>query len=106
MSLPFVSLDAATVAGAGASRDLEDVGSVFGVLMSHTGAPTSVTVVLEGSHDGVIWHRVADSPVLLSEGYPSTFVTVTDHLFRHVRAYLVTLSGGSSPTVTASIAAL
>jgi len=99
-ALPFVSLDAATVAGTGASRDLEGVGSIFGVLVFATGSPSTVTVQLEGSHDDVNWFAVGSPTITTAPSYTN----FTDLAFRYVRANLVTLSGGSAPTVTVSIA--
>lgn len=98
--LPFKSLDAATAAGAGASKDLEGVFSKHTIVMASTGNPTTVSVTLEGSHDGVNWFDAGAPTITLSV----TKATVDTHLLRYVRANLITLSGGSSPTVTVTIA--
>lgn len=98
MSLPFVSLNAATATGAGASRDLEGVYTRHTLAVSVTGGPESLQVRLEGSHDGINWH-------VLSGTFASTgFYTADSHLVRYVRANFISISGGSSPTVTATIA--
>lgn len=96
--LPFASLDAATATGPGASRDLESLFRVITMAMSTTGSPSTVAIDLEGSHDGTNWFQ-------LIGGTPSQgAVSIGTHLVRHVRANLKTLTGGSSPTVTATIA--
>ena len=101
MSLPFVSLNAATATGAGDSRDLEGSFDHHTLIVSSTGG-ASINVALEGSHDGTTWVTLANAA--------SGQVTVpnsgaaTGPLIRYVRANLTMLSGGSSPTVTATIA--
>ncbi|GAA1015883.1 hypothetical protein Aple_010680 [Acrocarpospora pleiomorpha] len=71
------------------------------MIVTVTGAPTSATVLLEGSHDGVRW-AVLDE--LSEQGQGGLVTPATAHLVRYVRARLQTLSGGSDPTVTATIA--
>jgi len=100
--LPFTSLNAATSTGAGTSKDLESVASTYGVIVTATGGPSTVTCSLEGSHDNVNWYTVP-SPTITAAG---TFTLFQNLLFRYVRVNLVTLSGGSSPTVTATVAAI
>jgi hypothetical protein len=96
--LPFASLNAATATGAGTSRDLEGLYRYVTMAMSATGSPSTVNIDLEGSHDGTNW--VVLTGAALSQGA----VSVNAHLIRYVRANLKTLTGGSSPTVTATIA--
>lgn len=100
MSLPFTSLDAATAVGPGESRDLEDVRRHFTVVYFATGGPTSASVVLEGSHDGTNWVQVAG----MAAGPTPSATTIYTNWFRHIRANLTALNGGTSPTVTATIA--
>lgn len=96
--LPFTSLGAATSVGPGSSRDLEDVLRTHTMFVTVTGSPSGVLVRLQLSHDGLNWHSI-DS---VSGG--DGVVTSADHLARYVRADVATLSGGSSPTVTTTIA--
>lgn len=97
--LPFTSLNAATTTGAGASKDLEEVLATHLAIVEITGNPSSVTIVLEGSHDGSRWVYL---------GQVANFNGVTAiagaGAVRHIRANLTTLTGGTSPTVTATIA--
>jgi len=80
--------------------------------VSTTGSPSSVSVDLEGSLDGSFWFalgRLNDLSALTvgpdPYGGQDTSATFKHaHWVRHVRANLLTLSGGSSPTVTALIA--
>jgi len=102
LPLPFTILNAVTATGLGASKDLEGVGSTFDILLFTTGSPTTVTVSLEGSHDGTNWYAITNPVATLSVPH----VSITGFLFRFVRANLITLTGGSSPTVTATVAVL
>lgn len=95
--LPFISLGAAPSVQVGAAKDLEGVFGDHHLLVSVTGSP-SFTVQLEGSLDGVNWTSFGQA----SSGTFSVILAGT--LLRYVRANLVSLAGGSSPTVTASIA--
>lgn len=98
--LPFTSLDAATATGPGAAKDLEGVFSTHTICVTTTGSPSSMNVVIERSHDGVNWFSTGSPNI--SAG--PTMATVDTHLVRYVRANLTSLSGGSAPTVTATIA--
>jgi len=102
LPLPFTALNAVTATGAGASRDLEKAFATFDVLLFTTGSPTTVTVVLEGSHDGTNWYQIGNPAITLSTPHQ----LITGYVFRYVRANLITLTGGSSPTVTATVAVL
>jgi hypothetical protein len=94
-NLPFTSLDAATSPGAGSVRDLE--GSLFHhtVLVWATGEPSAVRVDFYGSHDGDNWFNFGNTT-----GAPLS----VDRVVRYVRADLTTLTGGTSPALTATIA--
>jgi hypothetical protein len=104
MSLPFKSLDAATAPGPGASRDLEGVSARHTFVTTATGDPTSYGVALEGSHDEVTWFTLQTASGLSGTVVRSYPDGATAHLVRFVRVNLTGLSGGTSPTVTATIA--
>ena len=98
--LPFTSLSGATSTGPGTTKDLEGAFGQHLMLVATTGSPAALTVDLEGSHDGVNW------VVLSSFTIGGTHARLIDWPLRYLRANLSTLSGGSSPTVTATIASL
>jgi hypothetical protein len=105
VTAPFISLDGATATGPGEAHDLGGVYDHHTIVASQTGSPSSVQVVFEGSHDGQTWISLAS--LSFSSGPASATVPTTavpGALVRFVRANLTTLSGGSSPTVTATIA--
>ncbi|MCG5220273.1 hypothetical protein [Streptosporangium sp. KLBMP 9127] len=98
MMLPFTSLDAATSAPQeGAARDYEGVLTNHTMLVTATGSPSQISVQLQGSHDGSTWVDLANT-----SSWP-TAVSV-QRAVRYVRARLGGVTGGSSPTVTATIA--
>ena len=109
---PFVSLDGATTVGPGAALDMEDLFRDFTLCVTTAGMATanplsSITVELEGSHDGQNWALLEIRTVTGSSR--TTLHTankaVTAPLVRYVRANLVALTAGSgSPSVTASVA--
>jgi hypothetical protein len=109
VALPFTSLNAATATGPGASRDLETVGGYHGMIAWSTGSPATAQVTLEGSHDGSNWVILGTG--VNATGGPASLIVPSSStpgnpglLVRYVRANLTSLSGGSSPTVTATIA--
>lgn len=91
--LPFKSLDAATAAGPGESRDLETVAAehtLYAVESEDT--PAGPQVLLEGSPDGTLWVELTG----VSWGHPETPApkvasasAVPPHWCRFVRARLV-----------------
>ena len=116
--LPWVALNAVTETGSSASVDLDGVSNEFTIFASWTGSPTAVSARLQGSHDGVTWFDIPNTSV--SEATPggplrsttvgggsansnSPFIVPMPYA-RYVRAYLSTLTGGSSPTVTVTAA--
>lgn len=98
--LPFTTLDAVTANTNGVAKDLEGTFRTHSLFVFVTGDPTHYTVGLQGSHDGIHW---TGGPGI-NDGGSTAYVTTDDHLYRYVRANLSNLSGGSSPTVTATIA--
>lgn len=111
MLLPYVSLNAATAVGPGAARDLEAISNEHSMLVhvtSSLGAP-SYQLNLEGSHDGTNWISMVNIQSTGGGSTPidtmtSTSTSAGSAWVRYVRANLIQLSGGSSPTITATIA--
>ncbi|MFD4343411.1 hypothetical protein ACFWQ6_00765 [Streptomyces coelicoflavus] len=98
--LPFTSLDAATAAGPGEAKDLEGALAIHFLIAVVTGGPSTADIALEGSHDGVTWVTLATA----SGTVASRTARAEAYAVRYVRANLTSLSGGSAPTVTATIA--
>jgi len=105
MAVPFLALDAAVATGAGVSRDLGEVADHHTLFVTATGSPSSWTVKLQGSHDDLTWvdlHSASGSTATTAVTAPQS--DAPGHLVRYIRANLTSLVGGSSPTVTATIA--
>lgn len=93
-------LDAVTATGAGAAFSVPEkpTGGQFGAFTWQiiiTGAPTSITVNLEGSLDGTNWFQLDTYT-----GSANAMQHVVNKPVAYLRGNLVTLTGGSSPTVT------
>jgi hypothetical protein len=95
------SLNAATAIGIGQVFNYGQL--VQGVSMQTviTGAPATIGVALEGSLDGVNFISMTTSSSTTGE-----LKSDTTHLVQYVRANLQTLTGGTSPTVTAIVGAI
>lgn len=94
-------LSAVTATGAGTGVKASPWTSTHTVQATITGAPTAVTVDLEGSLDGAKWFT------LVSHAFSGGELTATAALFfvtgspvAMVRANLTTLTGGTAPTVS------
>lgn len=97
---PVVSLNAVTATGAGTVVDLGVGRSNITMTTLTTGAPTAVTVNLEGSLDNVNWYILVSSASTTGDLQASTGKPV-----RFIRANLATLTAGTAPTVTARLIA-
>lgn len=97
-------LDAATSTGAGAKFNVtSDNGSTHSVQvgMGGTLVATAVTVDLEGSLDGLKWFQLAQHILTAGEiTAESALFHVVNTPVNFVRANLITLTGGTAPTVT------
>lgn len=98
----YTSLDQATGLGAGEMRQLFQPTAHHTIAVFLTGEPTGCVVVLEGSHDGYHWFPMGRVQCELVGGVKT--LLPTSDLALWVRANLIELTGGDSPTVTATIA--
>lgn len=103
-AVALTSLSAATATGAGTSQAYTFARQAFALQVTSTGTPTAVIVNLEASLDGSHWFKVgAWNSTLQTTG---DIVFVSDAPCYTIRANLATLTGGTSPTVTATVAAI
>ena len=102
-SVRFTSLVAAAATGAGLDLEMLSPRYVHGMQVILTGAPTAVRVDLEGSTDGgTTWGKVGTWDTADGKG-SGDFLFVEGASVNRLRANLVTLTGGTVPTVTANI---
>lgn len=106
------SLTNATSTGAGTAYDSLSHHAGWQMSIDNvTGNPTTVTVYLELSTDNSTWVRDGYlSSTVPTSGFsvadptkPPNYVTTSTQPYRYARANLTALSGGSSPSVTASV---
>ncbi len=89
-------LNQVTVTGAGNSVDLMHTYKDYSWQIELTGSPTSIEVRLEGSIDGTNW-GILD---LITDPSAAGLRHVVNKPIQYIRANVVTLSGGTNPTVT------
>lgn len=107
MALKGVSLNAVTVAGPGEAitPDSPKRGNVVGISFFSTGSPATISLAIEGTIDGIVW-RVITETIETSEASGITASDNTTLVFTAFRANLIALTGGTDPTVTATLAIL
>lgn len=94
-------LSAVVATGAGSSYMCGSGIEAHTVQAAITGAPTAVTVDLEGSLDGTTWFQL-DTHAFSAGELTATGAMwhVVNKVIKYVRANLATLTAGTSPTVT------
>lgn len=95
-------LDAVTSTGVSSSWPLRMGVKEHTVQATFTGDPTAVTILLEGSLDEQTWYQLAVHNAIGDDlTNQQTMFHVTSKLVNAIRINLSTLTGGTSPTVTA-----
>ena len=93
--------NAATATGVSTSWAVRMKPRNHSVQITITGAPTAVTVDLEGSLDGNTWVSLASHVMSAGElTAAAALFHVVDKAVRYVRINILTLTGGTAPTVT------
>lgn len=95
---PLSATGTAPLDSIGRGHDLECVRAKHAIQTVVTGAPTAVSIKLQGSLDGANWYDLATSTSTTGD-----YQTAIDKPARFVRANLGTLTGGTAPTVQAII---
>ena len=101
MSLSGVSLNAVTAPGAGSAIMFDTPKSVVSLIATATGGPTDIDISLQGTIDGTNWVNLVNSPTGTNK-----IIGSTDRAVLGIRAFLNNWNGGSTPTFTASVAAV
>jgi len=95
-------LNAATATGASLTWAVRMKPRNHTVQFTITGAPTAVTVDLEGSLDDITWTSLASHVTSAGElAAAAAMFHVVDKPVRYTRINLTTLTGGTAPTITA-----
>jgi len=101
---PFTSLNAVTTTGIGGVMIMSAPHNNVSMQVVSTGSPTAVKANLEGSIDGINFTPLA----VFDTGAGATNLAIassTSTMVLYARANLLTLTGGTTPTVTARILA-
>ena len=97
-------LNAVTATGASTSSlSTGKAHSSWGLQVKHTGTPTTCVVVVQGSNNASDWFTVLTWTAASETNGDVVFATGKPCLY--ARLNLTTLSGGSSPTVSAWLSA-
>lgn len=100
----FASLNAATSTGAGASIDFSRPRRNLSMQVVFTSNPSPVKVTLEGTIDGTDWFTLATFDTGASSNNKD-IISADIVSVLSARANLITLTGGTTPNVTATILA-
>lgn len=99
---PLISLAAATATGAGSAKSWPGPVNNVSMQVSFSGGSPTVKVTLEGTIDGTHWFTLATFDTGAS-GASGDIVSSATAVVMAARANLVTLTGGTAPTVSAAI---
>jgi hypothetical protein len=91
-----VNTQAFSTVSAGATVDLGYARGTHTMQTKSTGTPATVSITLQGSLDGSTWATLATSTSTTGD-----MQQAVDKPVRYLRANLGTLTGGTTPTVTA-----
>lgn len=101
----YLLLNAATGTGAEAAKVVKQAYKSWGCDVEITGAPTAVTVRVEGNQGTTIYDPTGMAEFTMDAGQLAagigTFVMV-EQTVKTIRGNLITLTGGTTPTVTLS----
>lgn len=103
---PFISLAAVTVTGPGAEFGFSQPVRNISMQVVFTSNPSPVKVTLEGTIDGADWFTLATFDTGAGTPNANKDIVYGDNIsVIGARANLVTLTGGTTPNVTATIQA-
>lgn len=101
---PVQSLNAGTAVGnAGSAIAMDRFVNNFTIWVSTTGSPATCTVTTDASFDGgTTWFALTTTGALNQTLFANVAVATAPFGATHIRARINTLTGGTSPTVSAS----
>ena len=101
----YLLLDAATGTGAEAAKVVKQAYKSWGCDVEITGAPTAVTVRVEGNQGTTIFDPGGMAEFTMNAGQLAAGIgtfEIVEHTVKNIRGNLITLTGGAAPTVTLS----
>ena len=101
----YVLLNAATGTGAEAAKVVKQAYKSWGCDVEITGGPTAVVVRVEGNQGTTIYDPTGMAEFTMSAGQLAAGIgtfEIVEHTVKNIRGNLITLTGGTAPTVTLS----
>lgn len=101
----FILIENQTATGAGTAVPINEYIENWTCQVTITGGPTAVTVRIEGNLGGLLYDPTGMAVQTLSAGQLAAGIAtfgIPDSYTGNMRAYVVTLTGGTDPTVSAT----
>ena len=101
----YLLLGAVTGTGADATKVVKQAYKSWGCDVEITGAPTAVTVRVEGNQGTTIFDPGGMAEFTMSAPQLAAGIgtfEIVEHTVKNIRGNLITLTGGTAPTVTLS----
>ena len=101
----YLLLNAVTSTGAGTPKVVKQAYKSWGCDVEITGGPTAVVVRVEGNHGTNIYDPTGMAEFTMSAGQLAAGIgtfEIVEHRVKNIRGNLITLTGGTAPTVTLS----
>lgn len=101
----FVLLEGRTTTGAGTAVPINEYIENWTCQVTITGGPSAVTVRIEGNLGGTLYDPTGMAVQTLSAGQLAAGIAtflIPNGYMANLRAYVVTLTGGTDPTVSAT----
>ena len=101
----YLLLDAVTSTGAGTAKVVKQAYKSWGCDVEITGAPTAITVRVEGNQGTTVFDPGGMAEFTMNAGQLAAGIgtfEIVEHTVKKIRGNLVTLTGGTAPTVTLS----
>ena len=101
----YLLLDAVTSTGAEAAKVVKQAYKSWGCDVEITGGPTAVVVRVEGNQGTTIFDPTGMAEFTMSVGQLAAGIgtfEIVEHTVKKIRGNLITLTGGTAPTVTLS----
>ena len=101
----YLLLDAVTSTGAGTAKVVKQAYKSWGCDVEITGSPTAVVVRVEGNQGTTIFDPTGMAEFTMDAGQLAAGIgtfEIVEHTVKNIRGNLITLTGGTAPTVTLS----
>ena len=101
----YLLLDAVTSTGTGTAKVVKQAYKSWGCDVEITGGPTAVVVRVEGNQGTTIYDPTGMAEFTMSAPQLAAGIgtfEIVEHTVKNIRGNLITLTGGTAPTITLS----